>query len=64
MLAVLIGAGIWILSPLLTGHNEPWDASPGYYFGSLFVAGFLLTVIHSEKFYLWPRVSLEVKSSS
>ena len=43
-----------MLSPLLTGHKEPWDAPPGYYIGSLFVAGFLLAVIHPEKFYLCP----------
>ena len=35
------GAGVWLLSPLVTGHAEPWDAASGYYPGALFLAGLL-----------------------
>ena len=35
------GAGVWLLSPLVTGHAEPWDAASGYYSGALFLAGLL-----------------------
>jgi len=30
---------IWVLSPLLTGHAEPWDADGPYYIVTLSVAG-------------------------
>lgn len=36
-----IGIAIWLLSPLITGSREPWDAEGGYYAGSLFGAGLL-----------------------
>lgn len=38
-IAFATGAGIWALSPVLTGHSEPWDAEGFMYFGSLIVAG-------------------------
>ena len=41
-IAGLSGAAIWILSPLVTGHKEPWDADSLYYVVSLLVAGVLL----------------------
>ncbi len=34
-----LGAAIWLMSPLITGRREPWDAEGGYYAGALFVAG-------------------------
>lgn len=30
---------IWVLSPLLTGHTEPWDADGQFYFSALVLAG-------------------------
>lgn len=29
--AACIGALIWVLSPMVTGHAEPWDANSAYY---------------------------------
>lgn len=39
VLAFIFSAGIWLSSPWLTGHSEPWDAEGLFYFGSLFVCG-------------------------
>jgi hypothetical protein len=36
-----IGVAIWLLSPLITGRREPWDAEGGYYAGALLGAGLL-----------------------
>jgi hypothetical protein len=33
------GASVWALSPLLTGHAEPWDADGPYYLSALAIAG-------------------------
>lgn len=38
-IAFVAGAVIWLLSPLVTGHAEPWDAGGAYYFAALLVAG-------------------------
>ncbi|HEX7337566.1 MAG TPA: PQQ-dependent dehydrogenase, methanol/ethanol family [Gemmatimonadales bacterium] len=35
------GAAIWLLSPLITGRQEPWDAAVYFYPGALFIAGLL-----------------------
>lgn len=35
----MLGAAIWLLSELVTGRQEPWDASGWYYPGSLLAAG-------------------------
>jgi hypothetical protein len=34
-----LGAAIWLLSPLVTGRREPWDAQGLYYLGALFGSG-------------------------
>jgi hypothetical protein len=39
VIGLACGAAIWLLSPVLTGHAEPWDGSFGAYSGSLVVAG-------------------------
>jgi hypothetical protein len=36
VLGAALGAGIWLLSPVLTGRREPWDAEGGYYMAALF----------------------------
>ena len=38
-IALVCGAGIWLLSPLVTGRAEPWDAAGWYYPGALFLVG-------------------------
>ena len=53
-LSVLLGALIWFLSPLLTGHREPWDAEPPYYYlSALVAAGFLPGCLSARRFWLW-----------
>jgi hypothetical protein len=41
LIGLAFGAAIWLLSPLITGSGEPWDADGGYYVGALFGAGLL-----------------------
>jgi hypothetical protein len=41
VIGLVCGVGIWLLSPLLARHAEPWDASGGYYPGALLLAGAL-----------------------
>ena len=36
-----LGAAIWLLSPLITGRREPWDAEGGYYVTALLGTGLL-----------------------
>jgi hypothetical protein len=41
LLGTALGVAIWLLSPFVTGHREPWDAEGGYYFSALLLAGVL-----------------------
>lgn len=41
VLALVAGAATWWLSPVATGHAEPWDGSGLYYLGALVVGGAL-----------------------
>ena len=41
LVALATSAVVWALSPVLTGHAEPWDAEGFFYFGSLTVAGLI-----------------------
>jgi hypothetical protein len=52
-LSAILGALIWFLSPLLTGRQEPWDASPSYYCSGLAVAGFIPACLSARRFWLW-----------
>ena len=38
-IGLALGAGIWILSTSITGHQEPWDSPGMYYAASLLGAG-------------------------
>jgi len=40
-MGLAMGGAIWLLSPLITGKREPWDAEGGYYGGALLGAGLL-----------------------
>ena len=40
--SAVFGAAIWVLSSIVTGSAEPWDADSPYYFISLFAGGALL----------------------
>ena len=52
-LSVLLGALIWFLSPLLTGHEEPWDARSPFYPFALVAAGFIPACFSAHRFWLW-----------
>ena len=52
-LAAVLGALVWFLSPLFTGHREPWDADSLYYHCGLLVAGFIPACVSARRFWLW-----------
>jgi hypothetical protein len=39
IVSAVASASVWALSPLLTGHREPWDADGLFYVVALTVAG-------------------------
>ena len=41
LLGLVLGVAIWLLSPVITRHREPWDAQGGYYPGALVLTGLL-----------------------
>jgi hypothetical protein len=47
LIGSVIGAAIWLLSPLITGRREPWDVNGYFYPGALFVAGLLAGVFRA-----------------
>jgi hypothetical protein len=57
LLGLILGAGIWLLSPWLTGRSEPWDAEGAYYAGSLFASGAVGGLLFPQH---WPSVTLGV----
>jgi hypothetical protein len=52
LVAALAGGGIWALSPLITGHAEPWDASGIYYTAALVLSGFLSGLLAATPLWL------------
>ena len=51
-LGAVLGALIWFLSPLLAGHDEPWDAPSNYYRYALIAAGFVPACFSAQRFWL------------
>ena len=51
-ISFLFGAAIWGLSPLVTGHAEPWDADSLFYVAALAAAGFIVGWLCPQK--IWP----------
>lgn len=48
MIGAILGAMIWMASPVIVGKQEPWDAeglSLLYYLVALFVAGFTAAIL-------------------
>ena len=45
VLAMGLGAAIWLASPVVTGRREPWDAAGPYFPLSLFTAGVVAGVM-------------------
>lgn len=39
IISAAAGAAIWLITPLLTSHREPWDADGNFYLVALVVAG-------------------------
>jgi len=39
---LILGGAIWLLSPLVTGRVEPWDAGGWYFVGALIASGLLI----------------------
>lgn len=39
IISALAGVSIWLLTPVLTGHREPWDADGSFYIVALVIAG-------------------------
>jgi hypothetical protein len=57
LIGLILGAGIWLLSPWITGHSEPWDAEGGYYAGALLATGALGGLLLPLN---WPAVVLGI----
>ena len=49
LIGLAIGAAIWLISPLITGRREPWDAEGGYYPGALLGTGFFGGLLLPER---------------
>ncbi|WP_397569222.1 hypothetical protein [Schlesneria sp. T3-172] len=54
LFAVAIGAGIWALSPIVTGETEPWDSRGPYYSIALLAGGALSAAVCPQYFWLAP----------
>lgn len=52
VIAFVSGFAIWGLSPLLTGHTEPWDAGSMYYTTALLVTGLVAGGLCPRR--IWP----------
>ena len=57
LLGIALGVAIWLLSPFITGHREPWDAEAGYYFIALLLAGILGGLVSPEA---WGSVAIGI----
>ena len=49
-IAALMGAAIWVFSPMVTGRAEPWDAHSPYYWIALLISGVVVGWIEPKKF--------------
>ena len=52
LVSFVLGAFVWALSPVLSGHAEPWDAEGVYYPAALLLAGLLSGVIRPQYFWV------------
>lgn len=39
IISAIASASIWLITPLLTSHREPWDADGSFYIMALVIAG-------------------------
>lgn len=48
----IAGVGIWMASPTVTGHSEPWDSSGSYYVGTMLLSGLICGAIAPRRIWL------------
>jgi hypothetical protein len=53
VVAAVLGATIWLLSPWVTGHSEPWDADGIFYLGALVITGLIAGIVSPKP--LWAQ---------
>jgi hypothetical protein len=56
-IGLALGAGIWVLSAAITGHQEPWDSPGMYYSAGLLSAGVIGGFLVAEH---WAEVAVGV----
>ena len=54
VISTLLGMTVWWMSPLITGHDVPWDDEEYYYLGSLAVAGLVASLFLAKAFWVAP----------
>src|SRR3989304_4077849 len=55
VISLLLGAALWLFSPIVTGHLEPFDAdASGYFWAGLFLSGLLGGSIYPRFFWVAP----------
>lgn len=47
--SAILASLVWALSPLLTGHKEPWDSSSHYYPLALLISGLAAGLLGSHR---------------
>jgi hypothetical protein len=51
-LGFLLGASIWLASPMITGTHEPWDSRSVYFYVAMLVSGLVLGAASRRWFWL------------
>ncbi len=50
---ILAGTLVWIASPFITGHEEPWDSRLFFLEAGLFISGFIAGLLIPRRCWLW-----------
>ena len=53
-MGTVCGMTVWWMSPLITGHEEPWQDEEYFYLGSLAIAGLVATLLLAKAFWVAP----------
>lgn len=71
VLSMICGLLIWVFSPVLAGHEEPWDGSMTYYLLGMLIPSIIIAIVFDVKgwmvaagFFLGQLVFVIVKSLS
>lgn len=51
-LGFILGASIWLASPMITGTREPWDSRSAYFYVALLACGLILALTNRRWFWL------------